>query len=77
MNVNSHAVAPGAADSGRNDNEGVLANGVSDAALLLLALATGVRGELELEGVGDTEEQQQAAEALQQRAWGSHGVLAA
>lgn len=67
MNVDDHAVALEAADDGLDGNHGVAGDKVADAALLAVALAARVRGQLELEGAGDADEQQEAAEPLERR----------
>lgn len=64
VNVDLHAIAPGAAHNGRDHDQRVLGDKVPDAAFLLLALASGVRLKIELEAISSANEQQQAAEAL-------------
>ncbi len=65
MNVDHHPVALVAADNRLDGDHGVAVDKVADAALLAVALAARVRGQLKLESAGDADEQQEAAEPLQ------------
>ena len=73
VNVDLHAIALRAAHRGRDHDQRVPRDEVPDATFLLLCLLAGVRPDVELEGIGGSDEQQQAAEALQERPWESHG----
>lgn len=65
VNVDHHAIALGASDRSTDDDEKVLGHKVPDAALLLLVLPTSVGLDIELEGIGGGDEQQDAADVLQ------------
>lgn len=62
MNVDQHAVSLETVHRRRHNDQRVAAHKVADASLLLEALAAGVGEQVELEGVGGADEQQQAAE---------------
>lgn len=62
MNVDQHAVALVAVNRRRHNHQRVAAHKVSDASLLLEALAARVGEQVELESVGGADEQQKAAE---------------
>lgn len=62
MNVDQHAISPVAVHCRCHNHQRVAADKVANAALLLEGLAAGVGHEVELEGVGGADEQQQAAE---------------
>lgn len=72
MDVDHHAIALGAAHSSRDYDQRVLADEVANAALLLLALVTGMAQQIELEGIGGAHKEQHAAEPLQERTLGRH-----
>lgn len=72
MNVDLHAVALVAAHRGRDNDQRLLADEIPNASLLLDVLVAAVGDEVELEGVDDAGEQQQAADCLQQRSRESH-----
>lgn len=74
VNVDQHAIALVAANLGRHHDEGIGADKVADAALLLEALGAAVRSQLQLEGAGGTDEEQQGAEPLHERALRCHWV---
>lgn len=75
VNVDHHAITLGTPDHGGDDHQGLLAHKVPDASLLLDALAARVRGQVELEGGRDADEEKQAAEVLQQRLSWRHRFL--
>lgn len=62
MNVDQHAVSLVAVHRRRHHHQSVAAHKVADASLLLGVLAAGVGEQVELEGVGGADKQQQAAE---------------
>lgn len=73
VNVEHHAITLGTAYNGRDHDQRALGDEVPNATFLFLGLAAAVRLDIELEGIGNANEQQQAAEVLHERAWESHG----
>jgi hypothetical protein len=73
VNVEHHAIAPVSINGSRDNNEFILGNEVADASLPLGRFW--LRSNVELEGVCDADEDQKAAEVLQQRALGRHGCV--
>ncbi len=64
MHVNLHAIAAGAADGRRHDDQGVLSHEVPYASSRLRVLVDAL--EVELEGIRESDKQQQAVDVLQQ-----------
>ena len=65
MNVDGHAIALGAPNSSTDNNQHVLGHKIPHTAFLLLVLLAGVGLDVESQGIGGGDEQQQAADALQ------------
>jgi hypothetical protein len=59
VNIHYHPVTLDSSHNGRDDDQCLLSHEVADASLLLLVLATKVRLDVELEGIGDANQQQQ------------------
>ena len=66
MNVDQHAIALCPAYRSRDNDQRVLGDKVADASLLLHVLLARVRGDVELEGLRNAEEEKQAAGKLQE-----------
>lgn len=73
MNVDLHAITLRPTNNSRNNDQRLLSHKVPDASLLLDVLLARVRRDVELQGIGDAEEEQKAAERLQKGSWESHG----
>jgi hypothetical protein len=65
VHVDSHPVTLESIHRSRDNNQSLLSDKVANTPLPLGALAAPVRSQIELEGVGGSDQEQQAAEPLQ------------
>lgn len=73
MNVDLHTIALRSPNDSRNNDQRLLGHKVPDASFLLDVLLARVRRYVKLQGIGNAEKEQEAAERLQKRSWESHG----
>lgn len=73
VHINNHSITLESIHRSRYNNQRLLSDKVADTPLLLVALAATVRNQIKLEGVGDSNQHQEAAEPLQCRTLYCHG----